>query len=79
MTLRDLYIAELTMDRRVEEAVREARAHRQVRRLLSSRPGWLKRSGCHLMCRLGRLLMVAGARLVRAGLPPRAVPVKASP
>ena len=77
MTLKELYIAELTMDSRVEEAVREAGRRRQVRRLMSSRPGWLSRSRCHLMCRFGRLLMSVGARLVHAGLP-RPVPVRVS-
>ena len=69
----DLYVIESTMFQRVEERVSEARSRALVRRLSAGRQGVLSRSGCRLLCRLGRLFVALGRRMERYAL--RQLPV----
>ena len=64
----DLYVAESTMFQRVEERAGEARSRALVRRLNAGQQGVLSRSGCRLVCQLGRLLEALGQRMQRYAL-----------
>lgn len=64
----DLYVAESIMFQRAEERVSQARSRALVRRLGAGRQGGLSRSGCRLLCQLGRLLVALGRRMERYAL-----------
>jgi hypothetical protein len=69
MTLKELYIAEKTMTRRVEETVRQADVFRHARLARKMHPGWLARASGHVLSWLSRWLVTLGGRLVYYGLP----------
>ena len=50
-------------DLRRQEAMRRAEHWRLVRLATGSRPGWLSRQGCWLLCQLGRTMVGLGRRL----------------
>jgi hypothetical protein len=67
----DQYLTERLMRECVEEALQTAEMNRWVREAGLQRQGWLSRTGCWLLCRLGRLLEAWGQRLQeRYQLPP---------
>jgi hypothetical protein len=70
MLSQGLYVAERTMDLRVEEALVEAGMRCLARRDRVKRQGWLSQQGRRLLYRLALVLVTSGGRLVRYGLPP---------
>ena len=68
MSLNDLYIAEKTMQNRVEENVKKAEAHRLVRELEAGRPSWWFRLACKVGQWAARRLIAAGEKLEQAAL-----------
>ncbi len=65
MSYRDVYIAERTMFRRLEENRQEVEVRRLIHQLNASRPGWLSRAFRALLCEVGYRLVVLGAWLER--------------
>ena len=65
MSYQQIVYGEWLMKARHEERLRRAEIRRQVREAGVRRRGWLSRQGCWLLCQVGRLLMVVGARLQR--------------
>jgi hypothetical protein len=70
MLSQGLYVAECTMDLRVEEALAETGIRRLARRDRVKPQGWPVQQGRRLLCRLALFLVALGGRLVRYGLPP---------
>lgn len=68
----ELYIAELTMFKRLAERRQEIRQIEE-KRLASQRQGWLAKQGCRFLCHFGGLLVAWGERLKQCSLPPSAV------
>lgn len=66
----ELYIAEITMSKRLAELRREIRGYEEKRLARQQRQGWLSRQGCQLMCYLGDILVRWGKRLQQYSLPP---------
>lgn len=67
----DLYCAEKTMHRRLQDERHNFEALRLSRkaRLAGALPqGWMARQGCWLLCQMGRLLVAMGLRLEQYGL-----------
>lgn len=64
----ELYVAESMMFQRVEERLGEARSRALVRQLSAGQRGVLSRSGCRLLCQLGRLPVALGRRMERYAL-----------
>jgi len=64
----DLYVAESMMFQRAEERVGEAESRALVRQLSAGQQGAMSRSGCRLLCQLGRLLEALGQRMQRYAL-----------
>ena len=69
MWLREAYVQEKTRDRQLKESRQQAKTHRLARELRNEHPGWVARQGRWLLCQSGRLLLAAGRRLERQGLP----------
>jgi hypothetical protein len=65
MFAEDLYVAESIMFQRVEERLQEAKSRALVHQVRSRQRGVLSRSGCQLMCQLGRFLVALGQRMER--------------
>ena len=65
MSYPDPFIAQMLMEMRVEERLRRAEIRRQLREAGVRRQRWLSRQACWLLCQVGRLLVVVGARLQR--------------
>ncbi len=70
MSYRDVYIAEKTMERRVQENLQEAEQRHMVRELQAGRARWFIRLACKLGCWLAARLITAGKTLERASLRP---------
>ena len=64
----ELYVAESMMFQRVEERLGEARSRALVRQLSAGQQGVLSRSGCRLLCQLGRFMVALGRRMERYAL-----------
>jgi hypothetical protein len=74
----DFYLAERTMEMRVEEELRQAQARRVAHEAMPLRLLSLSQPVRRLVCDLSRFLVALGGRLVRYGLPaysPVEVPV----
>ena len=69
MWLREAYVQEKTRDRQLKESMQRFETHRLARELRQEHPRWVARQGCWLLCQAGRLLLAAGRRLERQGLP----------
>jgi hypothetical protein len=63
MTYWDLYEAEHTMHRNVQDRLDEAQNRARVAELGVGRRAWWSRLGCWLAARLGRSLVALGTRL----------------
>jgi hypothetical protein len=63
----DLYVAESTMEMRVEEELRRAQARDLLSQIRNGQRGWLSRQGYRLLHRLGHCLVALGEHLDRYG------------
>jgi hypothetical protein len=70
MSFDDFFLAERTMQMRVDEELSQADGQRLVRLARPRHRPWLFRQGRLVLCELGYLLVVLGARLEEYGLPP---------
>lgn len=66
----ELYIAEITMSKRLAERRQQIRRYEEKRLARRQHQGWLSQQGCRLLCHLGNLLVGWGERLRQSGLPP---------
>ena len=63
----DLYVAESTMDLRVDEELSRAEARDLLSQIRSGHRGWLSQQGYRLLHRLGHQLVTLGEHLDRYG------------
>jgi hypothetical protein len=63
MHFSDEYLTERLMKERVDKALHTAELNRWMRETGPQRQGWLARTGCWLLCQLGRLLEAWGQSL----------------
>lgn len=72
MSYRDVYIAEKTMERSLEERRNEAEAANQAQARQRQRLRWLARQFCRFLCYSGNRISEAGVRLESRLLKPTA-------
>ena len=73
----DYFLNERLMEQRVQAEQHSAELRRLAREARGAHPGWAARQRCQLSCRLGRLLVSLGRRLLEDGLP-RALPSRSA-
>ena len=69
MASQTVYSTQVILKRHLEERRQQADTHRLARELRKEHPGWVARQGRWLLCQTGRLMLAAGRRLERQGLP----------
>jgi hypothetical protein len=66
---RSAYSTQVTFKRHLEERRQQADTYRLARELRKEHPGWVARQGRWILCQAASLLVAAGRRLERQGLP----------
>ena len=65
----DLYSTQVIVERHLKELRQQGDTYRLAREVRKEHPAWAARQGRWLLCQSGRLLLAAGRRLERKGLP----------
>ena len=69
MSFTDYHLEERLMQQRVQSEHRQAELRDLQREARKANPRWVDRLRCWLLCRLGKLSVSLGRRLLEAGLP----------